>query len=276
MQMKMILGTYSNILYPVRFPILTGLIAFFTSIPDRMKNLSGRILTYTKLISILFFILLINISTQSQTTKTPFTLQEGDLLFQNLDCGDFCNAVEKVTIGYKGARFSHVAIVAKDSTGNLVVIEAVSRGVSIISVKDFFNKSHDKNNNPKVIVGRLLPQYQHLIPKAIKEAYKLLGHKYDDVFCSTNDSYYCSELIYEIFKRANNSKEVFELVPMTFKDPDTKETFPIWTKYFQDLNKPIPEGEPGNNPGGISLSKKIKIVYAYGIPNGWPTNLIKY
>ncbi len=210
----------------------------------------------------------------SQGAKDVFKLQEGDLLFQNLDCGDFCNAVEKVTIGYKGARFSHVAIVAKDSTGALVVIEAVSKGVSVITINNFLNKSRDKNNNPKVVVGRLKPAYRHLIPKAIKEAYKLLGHKYDDVFCITNDSYYCSELIYEIFKRANNGKEVFTLVPMTFKDPDNKETFPIWANYFKDLNKPIPEGEPGNNPGGISLSNKISIIHAYGIPNGWKRNLV--
>jgi len=210
----------------------------------------------------------------SQEAKDVFKLKEGDLLFQNLDCGDFCKAVEKVTIGYKGARFSHVGIVAKDSTGAFIVIEAVAKGVSIISLNDFLNKSHDKNNNPKVVVGRLNKAYHYLIPKAIKEANKLIGNKYDAVFCIDNDSYYCSELIYEIFKRANNGKEVFELIAMTFKDPDTGKTFPIWEQYFKDMNKPIPEGEPGNNPGGLSLSHKIKIIYAYGIPNGWDKNLI--
>ncbi len=228
-------------------------------------NLSGRALTTI----LLFFLLFININAVfSQKDSLNFKLKEGDLLFQNLDCGDFCIAVEKVTVGYKGARFSHVGIAVKDTTGALVIMEAVSKGVSIISVKDFLNKSHDKNGNPKVIVGRVLPKYRHLLPKVTKEAYKLLGKPYDDVFCITNDSYYCSEFIYEIFKRANNNKAFFKLIAMTFKDPDTGKTFPIWVDYYKELKQPIPEGKPGNNPAGMTLSKKIKIIHMYGIPNG--------
>jgi len=42
-----------------------------------------------------------------------FVLQPGDLLFQDLDCGPLCDAIEKVTTGYQGANFSHVGIVAR-------------------------------------------------------------------------------------------------------------------------------------------------------------------
>ena len=38
---------------------------------------------------------------------------------------------------------------------------------------------------------------------------------------------------------------------------------PIWKDYFQKLNILIPENEPGINPGGISLSSKINIIYNY-------------
>jgi hypothetical protein len=198
-----------------------------------------------------------------------FIPEEGDLLFQDLDCGVFCDAIEKVTIGYKGAKFSHVALAAKNEKGEMVVIEAVSKGVSVTPLDLFLAKSHDKNMNPKVVVGRLKPKYRHLIPQAIQQAYKLVGRPYDDVFCITNNSYYCSELIYEAFKIANNGKPIFPLYPMTFKDPDTKQFFPAWLQYYKDLNAKIPEGELGNGPGSISKSKKLKIVYAYGIPNGW-------
>jgi len=200
---------------------------------------------------------------------------EGDLLFQDLDCGDFCDAIEKVTIGYKGAKFSHVALVAKNGKGELIVIEAVSKGVCLTPLNVFLAKSHDKNLNPKVLVGRLLPQYRHLIPQAIKEAFQLVGRPYDDVFCITNNKYYCSELIYDAFKIANKGKPIFSLFPMTFKDPDTKQFFPAWVQYFKDLKAVIPEGELGNGPGSMSKSNKIKMVYAYGIPNGWKINKIK-
>ena len=47
---------------------------------------------------------------------------------------------------------------------------------------------------------------------------------------------------------------------MTFKDPETKEFFHAWIDYYKALNKPIPEGQPGINPGLISLSPKISII----------------
>lgn len=198
-----------------------------------------------------------------------FTLQQGDILFQDLDCGPFCEAVEKVTLGYQGAKFSHVAIVVLTNNGDTAVIEAVSKGVCITPLKTFLAKSQDKNGNPKVMVGRLESKYIKLIPKALDEARKLIGRPYDDVFCITNNDYYCSELIYDIFKKANHGKPIFYLYPMTFKDPDTGKTFPAWIDYFKDLNKPIPEGELGNGPGSISLSKNIEIVHLYGIPDGY-------
>ncbi len=225
------------------------------------------------LILLSFFIFAITNIVVCQSDK--FIPEEGDILFQDLDCGDFCDAVEKVTSGYKGAKFSHVAIAAKNENGEIVVIEAISKGVSITPLDTFLAKSYDKNNKPKVLVGRLKLKYRHLIPVAIKEIFKLVGRPYDDVFCVTNNKYYCSELIYDAFKKANNGKPIFTLYPMTFKDPDTKQTFPAWVQYFKDLNAPIPEGKLGNGPGSISKSKKLRMVYAYGIPSGWKINKVR-
>ena len=197
-----------------------------------------------------------------------FVLQEGDLLFQDLDCGPICDAIEKVTIGYHGANFSHVGIIAKDDD-NLIVIEASSNGVQATQLKNFLNRSFDANHQPKVVVGRLKHPFRHLIPFALKQAAALKGKPYDKEFVINNEAYYCSELIYEIFLRANNNRPVFKLQPMTFKDPDTKTAFPAWQEYFSKLGTPIPEGQPGINPGSISRSPLLTIIYAYGTPSGW-------
>lgn len=194
---------------------------------------------------------------------TSFSLQEGDLLFQDVDCGPFCDAIEKVTVGYQGADFSHIGIVDISESGELHVIEATSKGVIQTPIEEFLEKSLDKNGNPKVMVGRLNDSFKSLIPSAIAHSKTLLGKKYDDVFDINNDTYYCSELIYEAFKNANQGKPIFDLQPMTFIDPDTGKTFGIWTDYYKKLNQPIPEGKPGLNPGGISLSDKIDIVHSY-------------
>lgn len=63
-----------------------------------------------------------------------------------------------------------------------------------------------------------------------------------------------------MFKEANNQKDFFELEPMTFKDPNSKEFFPAWINYYNESGKDIPEGKQGINPGLISRSGKIRII----------------
>ena len=71
----------------------------------------------------------------------------------------------------------------------------------------------------------------------------------------------------EVFREANSGRRVFDLAPMTFKDPATGSTMPAWRDYFRKLNAPVPEGAPGINPGGISRSAKLEILHAYGRPD---------
>ncbi len=199
-----------------------------------------------------------------------FALQSGDLLFHDSDLGPLCDAIEKVTTGFQGANFSHVGIVAKDDSGNLVVIEAVSNGVVSTPLQTFLGRSFDAQHQPKVVVGRVKEPYRHLIPRALKEGLALKGKPYDKVFAIDNGAYYCSELIYEIFLRANDNEPVFKLQPMTYKDPDTGEMLTAWEDYFSKLGVSIPEGQPGINPGGISRSPVLSIVHKYGTPSRSP------
>ncbi len=201
--------------------------------------------------------------------KKDFQLKEGDLIFQDLDCGPLCDAIEKVTGGFNGANFSHIGLVVKDSTNQFVILEAIGDKVHITPLGKFLNRSFDADGNPKAIVGRIKPEYKNIISKFIEDAKTYLGKPYDDVYVMDNDSFYCSELIYLAALKANNGTPFFYLYPMTFKDPDTGDFNPAWVEYYKNLNVKIPEGEPGINPGGISLSDKIDIVHIYGYPSGW-------
>jgi len=198
----------------------------------------------------------------SCATETAFNWQEGDILFQDGDCGDFCEAIRKVTSGYEGRDFSHNGILSKEGS-EWYVLEAISKGVSKTPLQDFLNRHLDEEGNPIIIVGRLKAPYRPLIPNALIHASSLIGRPYDAYFDLDNDAYYCSELIHLSLQKANEGVPIFTAQPMTFIDPDTGETFGIWVNYFDGLGSEIPENKPGLNPGGMSLDPAIDIIYDF-------------
>ena len=194
---------------------------------------------------------------------TTFQLEVGDILFQDLDSSPLCDAIELVTPGYNGANFSHIGLIVSDND-TLKVLESIPPKVILTKMDDFLNRSFDQNGDPKVIVGRLTKDFSYSIANAVSFSKSQLNKEYDDVFLINNDKYYCSELIYEAFSKDS----IFQLQPMTFLHPETKETLETWKKYYSDLGVEIPQNKLGINPGIMSLSEKIEIIHFYGIPDG--------
>ena len=100
-------------------------------------------------------IVFVNCSTEKEQTSantnssielfdhSTFKLIPGDILFQDSDCGPFCEAIEKVTFGVNGAKFSHVGMVIPEANNQLVIIEAITAGVVKTPLDTFFNRSFD-------------------------------------------------------------------------------------------------------------------------------------
>ncbi|WP_294823846.1 YiiX/YebB-like N1pC/P60 family cysteine hydrolase [uncultured Flavobacterium sp.] len=183
-------------------------------------------------------------------------LNDGDLIFQDMDCGPLCDAIEAVTEGYHGKDFSHMGMVYHRND-TIYVIEAAGSAVRLTTLDKF--SGNTKKNMP---VMRLKVKYSHLVPVAIAFSLKQLGVPYDDEYVYDNGAYYCSELIYDAFMFANGGKPFFDLTPMTYKQPGSNNFFPAWVDYYNSLNKPIPEGLPGCNPGGMSKSNALKPIFS--------------
>jgi hypothetical protein len=185
-------------------------------------------------------------------------LRPGDLLFQDLDCGPLCDAIEAVTEGAGGKDFSHVGIVVRAAGNSLVVVEAIGERVQMNSIAAFLARSQ------KVAVGRAKPRWQKLASGAAVAAAGMVGVPYDDAFLPDNGRLYCSELVALAFQAANGGEPFFHQNPMTYKEPNTGDYFPAWVDYFKKLNKDIPEGLPGCNPGGLSRDEKLEIIWQHG------------
>ena len=222
----------------------------------------------------LYFIFFICFTSCNSSDNNDFQLQIGDILFQDLDSSPLCDAIEIVTPGYNNNNFSHIGIIVELGDPNCInpnyiyednirVLEAIPNKVTTTRLDSFLNRSIDSNKKPKVIVGRLKKRYQYSILDAVKFLKNKIGIEYDDYFIKDNNKYYCSELIYEAFEKDS----VFRLYPMTFIDPITNNTMNLWQEYYNELETKIPEGEPGINPGIMSISENIKIVHKYGEPS---------
>ncbi|MBD0832144.1 YiiX/YebB-like N1pC/P60 family cysteine hydrolase [Aestuariibaculum sediminum] len=180
-------------------------------------------------------------------------LKNGDFLFQSTNCGPLCDAINQVTEGYKGNDFSHMGMVVIQNN-QVFILEASGNGVTLTPYEAFALKTQ-----APMYVGRLKKRYQKLIPHAISFGKKQIGVPYDVEYLYNNGKYYCSELIYDCFLEAYG-EPLFKLFPMTYKAPGEDDYFEVWASYFKKLNMEVPEGKPGCNPGGISKSKKIKII----------------
>ena len=195
---------------------------------------------------------------------TSFKLHPGDLLFQDLNCGELCNGIDAVTYGYQHSYISHMAMVVS-TTPSAMVIEAITPGVVMTPVAEFLRRSLDSQQRPRVIVGRITAAYQHLIPGAIRQAQLQLGKPYNASFIpAAAQAFYCSELIEYAFKQANQQQAVFKRQPMNFAAPNTQQITPGWQKYYAQLQIAVPQGSLGSNPGEISRESSLQIVHVYG------------
>lgn len=198
------------------------------------------------------FILFSFTFTNSIFAQTP-NLKNGDLLFINVHCGPMCEAINAVTEGFEGNDFNHVGMVYSNNNQDFYVYEAISKGVVKTPLNDFLNRTYI------VYKGSIKEPYEHLIPLAAQFCESQLGVPYDNDFIYDNGKYYCSELLYDAFLAANHNEAFFQLFPMTYKEPDSDQFFPVWMEHFAQQGIEIPEGKPGCNPGGMSLDEKIEI-----------------
>jgi len=212
-----------------------------------------------------FFVIVLTMlfSCTNNKSQKAFDLQEGDLLFQDLDGSSLSDAIEDVTAEDKAMSFSHVGIAIKEGTKALMVLEAIGEAVQITVLDSFLMRSVNLQRKPKVRVARLKAQHRNRIKGALAYGQSLIGLPYDYIYLMSDSSYYCSELIYEMFKHSGDGSELFSLNPMTFKDAETGDFHPVWVDYYKNLGVEIPEGQLGCNPNGMSESSCIDWVFDY-------------
>lgn len=182
-----------------------------------------------------------------------FRVCSGDLLFFADDTSAMEDAIRQSTAGEGRMPFTHVAMV-EVCGGECFIIEAASDGVT--------RRRIDAGDRSPVCVYRLrgdIDGRSRIIADAIARSRHFIGQPYDYWFMPDNGRMYCSELIYECFRRTDG-EPLFTARPMNFRAADG--SMPeYWTELFARLGEPVPEGVPGTNPADMSAEECIEHLY---------------
>ena len=180
-------------------------------------------------------------------------LRTGDLLFQVGSESAMSGAIAAAT-GRDGALpFTHVGI-AVCRPGADSVLEATSPGgVRMTALDDFLGKSARIEGRPLVVAMRLKDTSG--IAAAVARARSFRGVPYDYAFRPDNGKMYCSELVWESYRRPDG-RPIFPARPMNFRAADGSMPA-FWSELFDRLGEPIPEGLPGTNPADMARDKAL-------------------
>lgn len=198
---------------------------------------------YLFAISFLFF--------SCQRTTYPVNLQEGDILFMGESVGNLSQAITEVTQTEKGTHYSHMGFIEKKNGKFWLLHAAPENGSERIELDKYLEK--ERNYSKVIDVYRIKSEYKVDIQSAVEKAKSILGKPYNFTYTLSDTAYYCSDFVYVAFVKDS----VFEMNPMTFKNPGEESFHTGWIKYYENLGRKIPEGEMGCNPNGMASSEKL-------------------
>ena len=186
------------------------------------------------------------------------TIKTGDVIFREpITNSQLSEAINEVTQTKKVTNYTHMGICFIENDSVKVIHSDVDLGVVIQPLQVFLQPEDSTTYIADVYRINQLESTQ--ASKAISNAKALVGQPYNTTYIFEDEGYYCSEFVYEAFK----DHQVFQLEPMTFKDPKTNQFHEGWISHYKALNIEIPEGKLGCNPNGMANNKHLTLVKSF-------------
>ena len=178
-------------------------------------------------------------------------IKNGDLIFVGAQTEELSGAINRVTKLSDETNFDHVGLIEKTSDSIFVLHASPMGGSQREEIHHFYTSQTEKNN--KIVIYRLKDNYQKTIPNAISKAKTMLGKPYNWLYILNDDELYCSDFVERAFRNDN----VFELIPMNFKNQETGKIDDFWVDFYRKKGKDVPQDEPGTNPNQLASSEKL-------------------
>lgn len=189
----------------------------------------------------LFAALLFQFTSAALADPIGYELKTGDVVFQSTK-GEQAEAIRQAT----GSRFTHCGVVFEQG-GEWKVLEAV-QPVKVTLLAEFQKRSLPGTFQVRRLKQPLAPE---LIAQARAWGEKQVGLNYDHHFRWDDETLYCSELVWKIYKKAG-----IELCATRhFKDYalESEEVQAVIKKRYGSVDK-MPQDEPVVSPGDLANS----------------------
>ncbi|MCB0736864.1 MAG: hypothetical protein KDC92_05065 [Bacteroidetes bacterium] len=197
--------------------------------------------------------LILALLTACNSTQKP-QLQSGDIVFVGSTGSALGGAIDAVTQTKKQTHFTHMGIIEMVDGKAFVLHSNSYKGVCREPIDSF--KKRNVKDGDSAFVYRIQDLSNEQVSNALNKAHSLIGQPYNNTYIFPDTGFYCSEYVYTAFAQDS----IFELNPMTFKDPETSEFHPIWQEHYHQLGIEIPEGLPGCNPNGMAANNRLVFV----------------
>ena len=197
-------------------------------------------------------ILLLTMLTLAVACREPKAgFQTGDIVFVGLPA-DYPDSTG-------GLNLIHVAILEMAPEGPMIIESTIKRGVARHPLDTMMQGLVLRNGGyPTLFVQRLKDGFD---PQYLENAKALIGRPYDTELDPGNNSYYCTELLQQTYRRTDGTP-LFPNVPMDFRKPGSEEFPPYWVRLFGSIGLPMPQGVPGTTPQDICDSPLLEPVEA--------------
>ncbi|WP_297337925.1 YiiX/YebB-like N1pC/P60 family cysteine hydrolase [Algoriphagus sp.] len=212
-----------------------------------MKNSLKRL----AILIYLHFSFFLPATAQQEAPYFNLQLQTGDLIFVGAKPDQLSGAINRVTQQQENVSFDHVGILEVSESGIYILHASPKKGSVREPLDSLVNQT--LTTNKKLAVYRLSDQIQPFIPQAVLTAKSLLGKPYNWSYVLNDSTLYCSDFVERAFREA----AVFQLEPMTFKDPKSGLTDSYWAEFYHKLGIEVPEGKMGCNPNGMAANTHL-------------------
>ncbi|MFV0556662.1 MAG: YiiX/YebB-like N1pC/P60 family cysteine hydrolase [Lactovum sp.] len=169
------------------------------------------------------------------------SLKTGDFIVSSSTLSDFDQAILNSS-QEKKKTYTHIGMIERKEKEIYVWHSSPLKGVCLERLDSFILSEEEKDFDIFRLIEKV--DFYEILAQLEKRRFS----PYNFSFIKSNQAYYCSELLVEVFPKG------------IFKEKEMRFIGSFWSDYFEKLKMEIPENERGSHPNDLMAQKNIQYI----------------